>query len=142
MMPTGFQGIMIHPGDQSQMNKLGSSAQAQTGIASQGEAIGTATLPRVSEKVKPGPSGVKHANMPGGPVKGKAPLPVCLAKPTSSKVCSSKLHHMSRASVAHHLAEALGRAGMAVVSTSQLVSGPSTSGCQHSKHITVNEGSG
>ncbi|CAL8089978.1 unnamed protein product [Orchesella dallaii] len=50
VMPAGFLGTMIHP-DQSVINPM-ESPSGHNAVASQGEAKGTATLPKVSEKNK------------------------------------------------------------------------------------------
>ncbi|ODN00418.1 Period circadian protein 2, partial [Orchesella cincta] len=50
-MPAGFLSAMVHP-DQSTINQMDQSKSGPTTSASHGEAIGTATLPKVSEQNK------------------------------------------------------------------------------------------
>lgn len=164
MMPAGFLGTMIHPGDQS-LNQLEGST-AQTGSASQGEAIGTATLPKVSEKEKakqkgPGPSGggkgPKQYYIPGSKDNGhlhgqkSMQIPGTALKPGTSKgggagggmggTHQKKGNYISHASTAaQNLITTVTRAG-AIMSSMAHVSLT----CHHSnkqQHASTNEGSG
>lgn len=149
MMPAGFLGTMINPGDQSVMNQLESSS-AQIGRASQGEALGTATLPKVSEVDKAGPcSGAKRmSNMMSGCGKGKHHLtstPVSAGHYSStgpSKHYGTKGHQMSRSSLQTHPLQLINKSGIVTSAMKPNVTSVSSSGCRHLRTSVGRDGSG
>ncbi len=147
MMPAGFLGTMINPGDQSGMTQLESSS-AQTGRASQGEALGTATLPKVSEIDKAGScSGAKRMNVMGGCGKGKTQMistPVTAGHYSSagpSKHFGTKGHQMSRSSHQTHHLQLINRTGIVTSTMTPKVTSVSSSGCRHLPTSIGQEGS-
>lgn len=148
MMPAGFLGTMINPGDQSVMNQLESSS-AQTGRASQGEALGTATLPKVSELEKAGPcSSTKRILATGGSGKGKNQMisnPVSaghFSLPGPSKHCGAKGHQIRNSSLQTHNLQLTNRTGIVTSATKPKMTAVSSSGCRHMQTSVGQDGSG